>query len=87
MEKLSSNEVDKLISMLREGKTRYEIMRELEVPYHVRRLIPPDRIAEYQKACQIGRAKRYRRKLLRFSMVKCPKCGAFLTNADKNNGD
>ena len=86
-EKLDPNVVDRLLSMLREGKPRYEIMKELGIPYHTRKIIPPERIADYHRACMVGRAKRYRRRLMiRPMIVKCPECGASIVVRGGENG-
>ena len=76
-ERLDPDVLDRLLDMLREGKTRYEIEEELGVPYHTRKLIPPERMKDYYRACMVGRAKRYRQRLMGVP-VKCPNCGTII---------
>ena len=76
--KLTDVEVDRLIQMLRSGRFRYEIIKELGLPYHFRNLIPDHRLEDYDRACKSGRARRYRRgKARERAMVRfdCHVCG------------
>ena len=76
--KLTDAEVDRLIQMLRSGRLRYEIIKELGLPYHFRNLIPDHRLKDYDRACKSGRMRRYRkgraseRAKVHFD---CPMCG------------
>lgn len=88
--KLTDVEFDRLIEMLRSGKTRYEIMKELRLPYHFRDLIPDRWLENYERACKSGRARRYRRKkaaeraMVHFS---CHVCGAqYLVRVRRERG-
>ena len=79
---LSSEEVDKIIEALKEGKPRHEIVEELGLPYHIKPLIPPERLEEYKQACQCGRTVRYKHRLAilkSLSRIKCPNCGIVMT--------